>query len=133
MEEIISTEKYAYTKNVVYQLYPVLEKLSDIEKETVFSTFGRLDKVARNTYLFPYDNDLFNDIKEVNFELLLDSKLQQKYDINDQLLKEKYEEYHFYGFGNLLNSNSLLDIDNMKKFNYQEMVEKKEKANSPKK
>lgn len=125
MSENVSIQKYAYTKNVVYQLYPVLKGLSDNEKEAIFSTFEKLDKVARNTYLFPYDRELFNDIKKIKFELLLDSHLQEKYDISDQILKEKYEEYRFYEFGQLLNS-SLLDVVSMEKFDYQKMNENRD-------
>ena len=122
MKENVSLKKYAYTKNVIYQLYPVLKKFSDSQLDEVFSTFGKLESVARNTYLFPYDVDLFQELNQVE----IPSFLCDKYNIDSKLLSEKYIEYRFYRFGALLLDDELLDIDLLKRFNYQEVNGKKE-------
>lgn len=125
MEKEIIYEKYAYTKNVIYQLYPVLKKLSEEELEKIFITFKELEVVARNTYLFPYDYELWHEIKSINQSELLLSNLQNKYNITDRLILEKYQEYHLFEFGKLLQSQDLLDLDALKKFHYDNKISNK--------
>ena len=120
MKKNITFESYAYTKNVIYQLYPALRKLSEDDLEKIFSTFGKLENVARNTYLFPYDLDLFNEVKDMEQGILLDTDLQTRYNIDSKLLTEKYVEYKFYNFNKLLNEAELLELDSLKKFHYQD-------------
>lgn len=125
MNEIISYEKYAYTKNVIYQLYPVLEKLDSSQLEEIFSTFGRLETVAYNTYLFPYDVDLSNDLKTIEQANLLSVGLQEKYNISDKLLSQKYMEYKLYEFDRLLSEDELFDLVSLEKYHYQDRNNKK--------
>lgn len=118
MKDNVTFESYVYTKNVIYQLYPVLKELNESDLSKVFSTFGKLENVARNTFVFPYDFDLYNDIKDLDQSVVLNTDLYTKYNIDSKLLFEKYTEYKFYNFDRLLNDSELLDISSLKKFHY---------------
>lgn len=121
MKQNVDFKKYAYTKNVIYQLYPVLKTFNDSQLDKFFSTFGRLESIARNTYLFPYDLELFEDLNAMEIPAFL----SDKYSIDSKLLSEKCIEYKFYEFGKLLLDSELLDLDSIKKFNYEETNSKK--------
>lgn len=83
---------------------------------------GRLKTIAIHTYLFPYDLDLFCDMKSISQESLLTSGLQEKYHINDQMILSKYQEYHGFQFDELLNSGKL-DLNLFNQFHYLESSE----------
>ena len=119
---------YVAVKTTVYDLYPALKKLSEEDLEKVFEHLERggdkyfgsfragtfAHDIAKNTYLFPYDNDLYLDLTSVNHEEVLDSGLQEKYGISDQLLVDKFREYRFFEF-----QKRVLNSDSSKKFQYE--------------
>ena len=124
---------YVAVKTTIYDLYPVLKKLSKEDLERVFERlkndaskrFSNIKLVegylttAKNTYLFPFDNDLYNDLKGVEQKSILQVGLQEKYGINDQLLSEKHQEYHLFDF-----PNKVLGSDSANRFQYQSDIKK---------
>ncbi|MBE6146804.1 MAG: hypothetical protein E7168_00555 [Firmicutes bacterium] len=119
---------YVAVKTTIYDLYPALKKLAEEDLEKVFEHLERdgdkhfgssragtfASGIAKNTYLFPYDNDLYLDLDSVRQDEILDSGLQEKYGISDQLLIDKFREYRFFEF-----QKTLLNSDSSKKFQYE--------------
>ena len=93
-------EKYSYaaTKMVIYNHYPDIKKMDEEQLEELFSNFGYLETVARNTFLCPYDMELYQIL---NNNGLSDSNVQyinKKFNIDKEILKQKWQEYLKYNY-----------------------------------
>lgn len=119
--KIASIDDYVTLKTKLLSGYDLLLEFSDEHRNNFLNSMGILKNVAHNTYLFPYDLDLFNDIKDAVKDKLLISGLQEKYNISDQMLLSKYQEYHGFKFGELIDSGKL-DLDLLNKFHYDKNV-----------
>lgn len=116
-QEHVSIEDYITLKTKLLANYNLLLDFNEEHRNRFLNSMGKLKTIAINTYLFPYDLDLFYDMKSVSQESLMTSGLQEKYHISDQILFSKYQEYHGFQFGELL-SNGKLDFNLFNQFHY---------------
>ena len=126
MKEKVTYENYAATKMIIYKYYSDIKTMNDVQRKELFSNFGYLEKVARNTFLCPYDIELYNDIKTISQHELFNSRLQEKYNISSRLLNEKYQEYYGYEFERLLYEDEYIDYKLVEQFH---LIDKKTSKN----
>ena len=115
--ENVTIDDYIVLKTKLLSGYNMLLDFSEDHRNRFLNSMGRLKYVAINTFLFPYDLELFTDITNVPKEDLLKSGLQEKYNISDEMILNKFSEYQMFNFGKLLDDGKL-DLDLLNRFHY---------------
>ncbi len=115
--ESVTVDDYVVLKTKLLSGYDMLLEFSEDHRNRFLNSMGRLKYVAINTFLFPYDLELFTDMKSISKENLLNSGLQEKYNISDDMILNKFSEYQMFNFGKLLDDGKL-DLDLLNRFHY---------------
>ena len=115
--ENVTIDDYIVLKTKLLSGYNMLLDFSEDHRNRFLNSMGRLKYVAINTFLFPYDLELFTDITNIPKEDLLKSGLQEKYNISDEMILNKFSEYQMFNFGKLLDDGKL-DLDLLNRFHY---------------
>lgn len=123
--ESVTVDDYVVLKTKLLSGYDMLLEFSEDHRNRFLNSMGRLKYVAINTFLFPYDLELFTDMKSISKENLLNSGLQEKYNISDDMILSKSSEYRMFDFGKLLDDGKL-DLDLLNKFHHDDVNNKPE-------
>ena len=126
--ESVTVDDYVVLKTKLLSGYDMLLEFSEDHRNRFLNSMGRLKYVAINTFLFPYDLELFADMKSISKENLLNSGLQEKYNISDDMILSKSSEYRMFDFGKLLDDGKL-DLDLLNKFHHDDVNNKPDSIN----
>ncbi len=126
--ESVTVDDYVVLKTKLLSGYDMLLEFSEDHRNRFLNSMGRLKYVAINTFLFPYDLELFTDMKSISKENLLNSGLQEKYNISDDMILSKSSEYRMFDFGKLLDDGKL-DLDLLNKFHHDDVNNKPDSIN----
>ena len=70
-QEHVSIEDYITLKTKLLANYNLLLDFNEEHRNRFLNSMGKLKTIAINTYLFPYDLDLFYDMKSVSQERVI--------------------------------------------------------------
>jgi len=113
----VSISDYIEVKTKLLSGYNLLLDFDEEHRTRFLNSMGVLKNVAINTFLFPYDLDLYTDMKNISQDKLLESGLQEKYNISDNMILSKFQEYHGFKFGELVDAGKL-DLELLNRFHY---------------
>lgn len=127
--ENITVDDYVVLKTKLLSGYNLLLEFREDHRNRFLNSMGQLKYVAINTFLCPYDLDLFTDMKNIPKENLLKSGLQAKYGISDEMVLSKFGEYQMFNFGKLVDDGKL-DIDLLNRFHHNDENNKPSSINN---